>query len=459
MRDGRLGREERDLANYPAMASSGVPLFDELKSRYSSQGESLLTSSRIYTWLIPHDSILSSGGSTPRRSRRGDIHSSLPFSSPSVRPRRDQDAPLGSPAGVRSSSPPIGANFGLTSEIGAPTLSMAGSGPDGNENTYGEGAGGDGKFIWGTTVALQESMNLFTDFLRNFKPKYRAAYNKVAKIASEDEDDAFAPPAPAPNALYDNLTNTKANETLYLTYIRTMRMTQQTNLNLDAINLLSYPPTKKLYHQLIAYPQEVIPIMDQVLKDLMIELANEDAENMEEGLEKDLLVEDAREMAARVYKVRPFGGERTVNMRDLNPGGESGHRFAKYRPGIDAADCSIDRHRQAGLDQGFGYQSDSSHSRYEARYVLHLDCVCSSTNAKAISAAFFRCMVCQHTVQEEIDRGRINEPNKCPREQCKAQGTMSLIHNRSEFADKQVVRLQETPGEYRRYSTSDFHPS
>jgi DNA replicative helicase MCM subunit Mcm2 (Cdc46/Mcm family) len=24
---------------------------------------------------------------------------------------------------------------------------------------------------------------------------------------------------------------------------------------------------------------------------------------------------------------------------------------------------------------------------------------------------------------------------------------MSLIHNRSEFADKQVVRLQETPGE------------
>jgi DNA replication licensing factor MCM4 len=55
-------------------------------------------------------------------------------------------------------------------------------------------------------------------------------------------------------------------------------------------------------------------------------------------------------------------------------------------------------------------------------------------------------MVCQHTVQEEIDRGRINEPLKCPREQCGAPGTMSLIHNRSEFADKQVIRLQETPG-------------
>lgn len=63
--------------------------------------------------------------------------------------------------------------------------------------------------------------------------------------------------------------------------------------------------------------------------------------------------------------------------------------------------------------------------------------------------AFFRCLVCQHTVQEEIDRGRINEPQRCPREECNKLGTMTLIHNRSEFADKQVVRLQETPGAFR----------
>ena len=48
-------------------------------------------------------------------------------------------------------------------------------------------------------------------------------------------------------------------------------------------------------------------------------------------------------------------------------------------------------------------------------------------------------------MQSEIDRGRINEPDRCPRDVCNSKGTMSLIHNRSEFTDKQVIRLQETP--------------
>jgi DNA replication licensing factor MCM4 len=60
--------------------------------------------------------------------------------------------------------------------------------------------------------------------------------------------------------------------------------------------------------------------------------------------------------------------------------------------------------------------------------------------------AFFRCLNCAHTVQVEIDRGRIAEPDRCPRDLCAKLGTMSLIHNRSHFADRQIVRLQETPG-------------
>ena len=62
-----------------------------------------------------------------------------------------------------------------------------------------------------------------------------------------------------------------------------------------------------------------------------------------------------------------------------------------------------------------------------------------------MTTAFFRCLVCQHTVQAEIDRGRISEPDRCPRDVCNSKGTMSLVHNRSDFTDKQVVRLQETP--------------
>jgi DNA replication licensing factor MCM4 len=62
-----------------------------------------------------------------------------------------------------------------------------------------------------------------------------------------------------------------------------------------------------------------------------------------------------------------------------------------------------------------------------------------------MKVAFFRCLQCSHTVQAEIDRGKIDEPARCPRDVCAAVGAMSLVHNRCEFADRQVVRLQETP--------------
>lgn len=62
-----------------------------------------------------------------------------------------------------------------------------------------------------------------------------------------------------------------------------------------------------------------------------------------------------------------------------------------------------------------------------------------------MKVAFFRCLTCQHTVQVEIDRGKIDEPSRCPRDVCASVGTMTLVHNRCEFADRQVIRLQETP--------------
>ncbi|KAH2069636.1 hypothetical protein KXW21_003431 [Aspergillus fumigatus] len=59
--------------------------------------------------------------------------------------------------------------------------------------------------------------------------------------------------------------------------------------------------------------------------------------------------------------------------------------------------------------------------------------------------AFFRCQVCNHGVQVDIDRGKIAEPTECPRPVCKERNSMQLIHNRCVFADKQVIKLQETP--------------
>lgn len=62
-----------------------------------------------------------------------------------------------------------------------------------------------------------------------------------------------------------------------------------------------------------------------------------------------------------------------------------------------------------------------------------------------MKAAFFRCQVCAHTVEVILDRGKIAEPTECPREICKSPNSMQLVHNRSVFLNKQVIKLQETP--------------
>ena len=62
-----------------------------------------------------------------------------------------------------------------------------------------------------------------------------------------------------------------------------------------------------------------------------------------------------------------------------------------------------------------------------------------------MKAAFFKCAVCNKVSLVDIDRGKISEPTRCPREQCGASNSMQIVHNRSQFADKQVIKLQETP--------------
>ena len=58
----------------------------------------------------------------------------------------------------------------------------------------------------------------------------------------------------------------------------------------------------------------------------------------------------------------------------------------------------------------------------------------------------FCCSQCGFSLTVENVKGRINEPTKCPRPDCQMTGTMLLLHNRCVFSDKQIIRLQETPG-------------
>lgn len=225
---------------------------------------------------------------TPRRVRRGDIHSASSLSSPSLF-RSNKNIPPSQFGHAVSDAPTPGS---------APLLSQQAGPSEGPDDVV--------KVIWGTNVSLMESMATFTDFLRNFKAKYRRAHDREHGVAASFLLQAG--PEEGERLVYED-------------YLRKMRRTMQTNLNLDAVNLLAYPPSRKLHSQLIKYPQEIIPIMDQVLKDVMVSLAEEDANNGMDDMIGEAADEEINDIIGRVYKVRPFGVE-TVNMRSLNPSGQ-----------------------------------------------------------------------------------------------------------------------------------------
>lgn len=103
----------------------------------------------------------------------------------------------------------------------------------------------------------------------------------------------------------------EGEELVYQEMLQQMRTLDVSNLNLDVQNLKSFPPTKRFYHQLQAYPQEIIPIMDTCVKDEMLDMLHATGAAEQEYqfcLEK-------------IYKARPFNMDKSVNLRDLNPSG------------------------------------------------------------------------------------------------------------------------------------------
>ncbi|KAK5078461.1 MCM DNA helicase complex subunit [Lithohypha guttulata] len=356
------------------------------------------SSSPARTRQQPTDAPTSSSGlflrSDPPRisSRRGDIHSDA-FPAASTGGRRIFVGDDGVP--IRDSEPASEATF-------------SNANPDTSDADV--LAGGSTRVIWGTNVSITDCMAAFKNFLYNYTPKYRM----WADGMSEDETRALGG---------------RADEKEYMNMLNDLRRMGLAGLNLDARNLKAYPATLKLWHQMHNYPQEIIPLMDQSLKDVMMELAKREMAELQRAnavrprarsrlsssmpaypssdpatpaapQEVPNLVEDAE---VRNYKVLPFGLEKTVNMRDLDP------------TDIDKLICV------KGL-------------------VIRTTPVIPD-----MKEAFFRCSVCNHAVLVSIDRGKIAEPVKCPRPVCDSRDSMQIVHNRCNFSDKQVIKLQETP--------------
>ncbi|ETN39599.1 uncharacterized protein HMPREF1541_05825 [Cyphellophora europaea CBS 101466] len=271
--------------------------------------------------------------------------------------------------------------------------------------------GGDSsRVIWGTNISITDSMAGFKNFLRNYAKKYRM----WADGMSEQETSALG---------------SAAEEKEYINMINNMRRLGISTFNLDTRNLKAYPATLKLWYQLQSYPQEIIPIMDQSVKDIAIELASQEMREAQRpgvhardgssmppapSSEMDAAATPGQTSASGVpdlvaevevtnFKTLPFGMDTTTNMRDLDPND------------IDKL-VSI-----KGL-------------------VIRTTPVIPD-----MKEAFFKCAVCNKTAWVGIDRGKIKEPSICPARMCQSKNSMEIVHNRSVFADKQVIKLQETP--------------
>lgn len=195
--------------------------------------------------------------------------------------------------------------------------------------------GSSTRIIWGTNISIQDTMSTFKEFLLGYQKKYGMW------AAGISEEETSAPESGGDTREYvEMLTN--------------MRHLGVTGLNLDVRHLKAFPSTVKLWHQLQAYPHEIVPLMDQAIKDLIVEQAEEEMARLRAELQRnrtqavpssslpavpssELNGQDDRapdipdlvqEAETRVYKVKPFGLDQSVNMRELNPNGDHFRSFS-----------------------------------------------------------------------------------------------------------------------------------
>ena len=177
-----------------------------------------------------------------------------------------------------------------------------------------------------------------------------------------------------------------SGEPFYLTLLEEMINEGAQILNLDCSHLFTFTRSRRLYSHLIEFPLEIIPLMDLVINERIVP-------SLPEAFEKERM---------RI-QVRTFGLKDLQNMRDLDP---------------------------VNIDQLISIRG----------MVVR----CSSVIPE-LKQAFFKCALCAHTVEVLVEKRRIKEPVQC--EGCTGRDCLQLIHNRCQFSDKQLIRLQESVDE------------
>jgi DNA replication licensing factor MCM4 len=255
-------------------------------------------------------------------------------------------------------------------------------------------------FIWGTTINVESTIaTLKTFFL------------------------LFTAPTPTPTSPSLSPSSPVLNlEPFYPRMFSQMRATENYNLNLDCENLHSFDP--QLYNHLVRYPQEFLAILDIVIDNLFwggdkdktrIQVRNKLSSFLPSPL-PSFLPSFLPPSLPSFLPLTPFHLPpslptqiRTFNllladqkpMRRLNPGDLD--KMVSIRGMVTRTSEIIPDLRQA----------------------------------------FFQCAACNDTQNVLVERGTVADPQGCNR--CSARRCMKLVHNRCIFADRQLVKLQETP--------------
>ena len=186
--------------------------------------------------------------------------------------------------------------------------------------------------------------------------------------------------------------------------------TSTASLDINTLHLYYHSPAcQRLYHQLLSYPAEIVPLMDLILQreleSIHRTLHDEMATNADPTVDYEVEFAALPEVGAPLprVQVRPYNLRELSQMRAMDP---------------NAIDTLL---------------------------TIRGMVVRSSPIIPDLKVAHFCCTICGTAVNVTIDRGRIAEPTRC--NVCNVKGGYELVHNRCVYSDKQMVRIQETPDE------------
>ena len=173
------------------------------------------------------------------------------------------------------------------------------------------------------------------------------------------------------------------NRPYYLQLLEQALVMQEEFVNIDCQHVKSFHD--EMYGDLVTFPQETIPIFDAALMQVK---AHHFPNNGGD---------------ASKIQTRPFNLCTENRLRDLDP-------------------SDIDK-----LVSVKGMITRTSHIIPN----LHM--------------AVFECAVCGSCQDKNVEHHRVIEPDVCLNPSCQDKGSMRIVHNRSSFLDKQIIRLQEAP--------------